>query len=93
MWKALIKLVEKLACDHKWEIIRTTSYSDCNRHLLQSPKERAEIDKATKIGVAEALSKIQLPKIVMTGGNGGDNAAMDAMGLKMMTDLVDKMSK
>jgi hypothetical protein len=58
-----------------------------------SPKERAEIDKETKIGVAEALSKIQLPKIVMTGGDGGNNAAMDAMGLKMMTDLVDKMSK
>lgn len=58
-----------------------------------SPKERAEIDKATKIGVAEALSKIQLPKIVMTGGDGSNNAAMDAMGLKMMTDLVDKMSK
>lgn len=58
-----------------------------------SPKERAEIEKETKIGVAEALSKIQLPKVVMTGGNGSNNPAMDAMGLKMMTDLVDKMSK
>ena len=30
----------------------------------------------------------------MAGGNAGSgNAAMDAMGLKMMTDLVEKMSK
>ena len=57
-----------------------------------SPEKRALIDKETKIGVAEALSKIQLPQIVMTGGD-KNNSAMDAVGLKMMTDLVDKMSK
>lgn len=46
-----------------------------------------------KIGVAEALSKLELPKIVMAGGNTSNgNAAMDAMGLKMVSDLVDKMS-
>lgn len=58
-----------------------------------SPKERAEFDMKTKIGVADALAKLQLPKVVMTGGNGTSNSAMDAMGLKMMTDLVDKLSK
>ena len=58
-----------------------------------TPLERAQIEKETKIGVAEALSKIKLPTYVVTGGNGNSNTAMDAMGLKMMTDLVDKMSK
>lgn len=42
----------------------------------------------TKIGVAEALSK--LPRVVMAGGN--TNSGGTAMGLKMVSDLVDKMS-
>lgn len=68
-----------------------------NRALVSAgltPIERANIEKETKIGVAQALSQIKLPTIVMAGGsNQQGNAAMDAMGLKMMSDLVDKMSK
>lgn len=46
-----------------------------------------------KIGVAEALSKLELPRVVMAGGNTSNGGtAMDAMGLKMVSDLVDKMS-
>lgn len=58
-----------------------------------APEVKARIEKETKIGVAEALAKIQLPKVVMTGSSNTNNTAMDAMGLKMMTDLVDKLSK
>lgn len=58
-----------------------------------TPLERATIEKETKIGVAQALATIKLPTYVVAGGSGGGNTAMDAMGLKMMTDLVDKMSK
>ena len=58
-----------------------------------TPLERATIDKETKIGVAQALATIKLPTYVVAGGSGGGNTAMDAMGLKMMTDLVDRMSK
>lgn len=58
-----------------------------------TPLERATIDKETKIGVAQALSTIKLPTYVVAGGSGGGNTAMDAMGLKMMTDLVNQMSK
>ena len=58
-----------------------------------SPLERATIEKETKIGVAQALATIKLPTYVVAGGSGSSNTAMDAMGLKMMTDLVDKMSK
>lgn len=66
-----------------------------NRALVSAgltPIEKANIEKETKIGVAQALSQIKLPTIVMAGSNNG-NSAMDAVGLKMMTDLVDKMSK
>jgi hypothetical protein len=58
-----------------------------------SPREKAEFDMKTKIGVAEALSKMNLPSVVMTGGNGQNNTAMDMMSLKFATELVDKLSK
>lgn len=68
-----------------------------NRALVNAgltPLEKATIEKETKIGVAQALSSIKLPTYVVAGGNGSNgNTAMDAMGLKMMTDLVNQMSK
>ena len=66
-----------------------------NRALVLAgltPLEEATIEKETKIGVAEALSKTKWPTIVMSG-NSGQNTAMDVIALKQMTDLVDKMSK
>ena len=86
--KEAVEVAKKVKAEGEAEAFR-------QRKLVEaglSPKERAEIDKETKIGVAQALSKIQLPKIVMTSGD-SKSPAMDAMGLKMMTDLVDKMSK
>ena len=68
-----------------------------NRALVNAgltPLEKATIEKETKIGVAQALSAIKLPTYVVAGGSGGNgNTAMDAMGLKMMTDLVNQMSE
>jgi len=59
-----------------------------------SPKERAEYDMKTRIGVAEALAKLQLPTIVISGDkNGGAGNAFDAMGLNAMQKLIDSMSK
>lgn len=60
-----------------------------------SPLERAQIDKETRIGVAEAISKVKLPSIVMTGGSSGKDgsSAMDAVGLKMLMDITDKLNK
>lgn len=55
-----------------------------------SPAERAEWDYKTKVGVAEAFAKVQLPKIIATSGN---TNAMDALGLKMLMDVADKVSK
>jgi hypothetical protein len=59
-----------------------------------TPQERAEWEYKTKVGVAEAFSKIELPKIIMGGGKeGSGSAAMDAMGLKFLLELSDKYSK
>lgn len=66
-----------------------------NRALVSAgltPLEKATIEKETKIGVAEALSKTKWPTVVMNGGN-GQNSAMDVIALKQMTDLVEKLSK
>jgi len=87
---------EKAEFDKKRIIAEGEAEAAANRAKVAAgltPQERAEWDYKTKVGVAEALSQIALPKVVMSGNNGGGNTAMDAMGLKMMMDIVDKMSK
>lgn len=50
-----------------------------------SPWDRAQFEKDTKIGVAEALSKIQLPATYMTGNNGNGNSMLEAiLGVKLL---------
>lgn len=60
-----------------------------------TPIERATIDKETAIGIAHELaqSKVQWVPQVMLSGSGSNGTAMDAVGLKMMMDIVDKMEK
>lgn len=31
----LKRLIDKLLCHHKWEVMAKTEYSDCDRYLLQ----------------------------------------------------------
>lgn len=57
-----------------------------------TPQERAEWEYKTKVGVAQAIAGLELPKVVMGGGQNG-NQAMDLMSLKFATELVDKLSK
>ncbi len=58
-----------------------------------SPKERAEFEMKTKIGVAEAFAKTQWPSVVMMGGNGQSANPMDVIALERMVELTNKMSK
>jgi len=61
-----------------------------------SPKEQAEYDMKTAIGVAEALAGPQgivFPKIVSTNsGQSGSSGALQTLELKMLNDLVKEMS-
>lgn len=58
-----------------------------------SPKERAEFEMKTKIGIAEAFAKTQWPSVVMMGGNGQSANPMDVIALERMVELTNKISK
>lgn len=50
-----------------------------------TPQERAQFEKDTKIGVAEALSKIVLPSTYMNGGNNKDASLLESiLGVKLL---------
>lgn len=86
---------EKAEFDKKKIIAEGQAEAEANRLKVAAgltPQERAEWDYKTKVGVAEAISKVQLPRIVTAGGAGNSNA-MDAMGLKMLLDVSEKLSK
>lgn len=69
-----------------------------NRALVSAgltPLERATIEKETAIGIAHELaqSKVRwVPEIIMGNGN-GSGSAMDAVGLNMLMQVVEKMNK
>ena len=60
-----------------------------------TPQERAEWEYKTNVGVAKALSGIQLPQLMVTGsgGNGGTVNPFDAVGLEAFHKLSKKMSE
>ena len=50
-----------------------------------TPQERAQFEKDTKIGVAEALSKIVLPTTYMNGGTNKDASMLESiLGVKLL---------
>lgn len=60
-----------------------------NRQLVSSgltPWDKADFEMKTKIGVAEALSKVQLPAYYAPGNNGANNNILDAL---LSTKLLD----
>lgn len=70
-----------------------------NRALVSaglSPQQRAEWEYKTKVGVAQALAQSAhplVPEIMMNGSDGKNGSAMDAVGLRMLMDITDKLSK
>ena len=87
---------EKAEFDKKRIIAEGEAEAAANRAKVAAgltPQERAEWEYKTKVGVAEAIANVKLPKIVMSGGTSGGSTAMDAMGLKMLTDLANKMAE
>ena len=70
-----------------------------NKALVQAgltPLDAANIKKETMIGIAHELaqSNVQWVPSIMLGGNGSNGAnPMDAVGIKMLMDLVEKLDK
>lgn len=69
-----------------------------NRALVSAgltPLERATIEKETAIGIAHELAQSQVrwvPEVIM-GNSNGSGSAMDAVGLNMLMQVVEKMNK
>ena len=59
-----------------------------------TPQEKAQFDKETKIGVAQALSTWKGPQVVMNGGGkGGGNGMLDALAIKQMMGIAAELNK
>lgn len=61
-----------------------------------TPLEKATIEKDTAIGVAEKLSSVKFPEMMIIGGSGGDKSALnpfDAVGLKSFIEISKDMAK
>ena len=88
---------EKAECDKKRIVAQGQAEAEANRLKVQAgltPQERAEWDYKTAVGVAEALanSKVSWVPSVMMGANGSNGTAMDAVGLNMLMEVVNKMN-
>lgn len=58
-----------------------------------TPLEKANIEKETKIGIAQALAGVKFPEhlIISGGGNGGSANPFDAIGLQALYELSQKI--
>ena len=60
-----------------------------------SPREQAEFARDTAIGVAQAMSGVRFPNVMVFGGGAGGNSPMnpfDAVGLKAFQDMARENS-
>lgn len=89
------KAKEEAAAD----IVKGKALAEINRLKVQAgltPLEKATIAKETAIGVAEQLSKVQFPGMMIIGGGGNSGNPMnpfDAVGLESFHRLSEKMAK
>jgi len=88
---------EKAEFDKKRIIAEGEAEAAANRAKVAAgltPQEKAEWDYKTAVGIAQALSesKVSWVPSIMFGNTGSNNSAMDAVGLNMMLDVVQKMN-
>lgn len=50
MWKTLIKLVEKWACCHEWEVVDSKDYGHIHTFQVAQNEHRSILLKCTKCG-------------------------------------------
>jgi len=60
-----------------------------------SPQEKVEWEYKTAVGVAAELAKVNVPSIVVSGGDGGKGnvSPMDAISVNMLLDIMGKLDK
>jgi regulator of protease activity HflC (stomatin/prohibitin superfamily) len=80
------------------ELVKREADAKANALLVKAgltPRERADIEMKTAIGVAREISKIKLPTTFIGGGGSNNGKAMnpvDAMGIKAYMDLTKELS-
>jgi hypothetical protein len=57
-----------------------------------TPQEAAEWNFKTKVGVATALAGVKYPQILINGGDNKGTNPMDAISIKFLMDINDKLS-
>ena len=88
---------EKAEFEKKRIVAQGQAEAEANRLKViagLTPQEKAEWDYKTAVGIAEALanSKVSWVPSVMMGANGSNGTAMDAVGLNMLMEVVNKMN-
>ena len=89
---------EKAEFDKKRIIAEGEAEAAANRAKVAAgltTQEKAEWEYKTAVGIAQALSESKVswvPSIILNGSNANGNNAMDAVGLNMMLDVVQKMN-
>ncbi|MCM1497319.1 MAG: SPFH domain-containing protein [Clostridium sp.] len=96
------KEVARLAAEQaKFEAEKTKAQGEAEAYAAKkkveaglTPLEKATIEKETKIGIAEALSHVQFPSSMVISGGSNNNSVnpFDAVGLKSLYDLSEKMA-
>ena len=88
---------QKAEEDAAANLIRSEAEAKGAALLVQAgltPKDKAEIDRETSIGVAAELAKIKLPEVMIFGsGEGSPTNPFDAIGLEAFMNISEKISR
>lgn len=91
---------EKLKAKEQAEATLNTGRAEAEANRLKvsaglTPQERAEYQMKTAIGVAEKLSQVQLPSMMVIGGDskGGATDPFTAVGLESFMRINEKLAK
>ena len=88
--------LEKSKLDAKAELVRKKAQAEGDRLKVQAgltPKERAEYDMKTAIGVARELAKRDVPQFIMGGNGNGQSSLSNAYTMEQMLLMQQKLSK
>ncbi|MBE6453593.1 MAG: hypothetical protein E7017_01740 [Alphaproteobacteria bacterium] len=89
---------EKAEYDAKKILAEGKAQAEANRLKVSAgltPQEKAEWDYKTKVGIAQAVASVKFPNsmVISGGSDSGSVNPFDAVGLKSLYDLSNKMSQ
>lgn len=76
------------------ELVKRRADAEANALLVKAgltPKEKANIQKETSIGIARELAKTNFPQIMNFGTDTGVTSPLEAVGYNQTLDLIDRL--